>query len=85
VELVAKLSGTDEIRELVKFGEPIMGEPQQGGAGQPSFKPSSTTRNYVRTNRPGATRSGKDDVMARGLMGIGTQGSEAAALGRLTS
>ena len=83
MELVAKLGNLDELRELVKFGEPIMGDPESGGAPVPSFKPAQTTRNYVRKSVPtGGSRSGRDNVMSRALMGIGTQGSERAMLGR---
>ncbi len=85
VELVARFGNVDEVRELVQFGEPIPGTPEQGGSGMPSFKPTQTKRTYERVNRPGATRHGKDDVMARILMGGGVQGSEAAAIGRPAS
>jgi hypothetical protein len=85
LELVAKLADVDELRELVVFGEPIQGEPQQGGDPSASFKPAHTTRTYERVNRPGATRHGKDDVMSRLLMGGGVQQSEAASLGRPTT
>lgn len=83
--LVGKLSNVDEIRELVVFAEPTPGVPQQGGSPEPSFKPANTTRTYVRTNRPGATRHGKDDAMARLLMGANVQDAEAAAIGRPVS
>jgi len=83
IALLARLSNLDELRGIVKFGEPIQGAGVQAGSqGTPSFKPASTTRNYVRTSRPGATRAGKDDVMTRGLMGIGVQKTEAASLTR---
>lgn len=85
MEVLSKLANVDELRELIVFGEPIPGDPQQGGSGAPSFKPANTTRTYERVNRPGATRSGKDDAMSRILMGAGVQQSEAAAVGRPTS
>ncbi len=43
--------------------------------------PNNTTRTYERVNKPGATRSGKDDVMSRLLMGGNVQQAEGAALG----
>jgi hypothetical protein len=83
MELVAKLGNLDELRELVKFGEPIPGDPESGGSPAPSFKPAQTTRNYIRKSVPtGGSRSGRDSVMSRALMGIGTQRSERATLGR---
>ena len=50
-----------------------------------SPQPASTTRNYVRENRPAATRAGKDDVLSRILMGGQAQESEMATLGRPVS
>lgn len=86
VALLARLGNLDELRSLVKFGEPILGEQAQAkGQGMPSFKPAQTKRTYERINRPGATRAGKDDVMGRLLMGGGVQGSEAASLTRGTT
>lgn len=82
MELLARYEGLDELRELIRFGEPIEGDPSSGGSGAPSFKPAHTKRTYERVNRPGATRSGKDDVMSRLLMGGGVQQSEAASLSR---
>ena len=84
-ELIARFGNVDEVRELVQFSEPIPGLPEGGSSGMPSFKPTQTKRTYERVNRPGATRSGKDDVMSRVLMGGGVQGSEAMAMGRPTS
>jgi hypothetical protein len=85
MELVGKLGNIDELPELVRFGEPIMGDPQQGGSGMPSFKPAQTKRTYERVNRPGATRSGKDAVMGQLLMGGGVQPSAVASLSRGTT
>ena len=85
MDLVARLGNVDELRGLVRFGEPIEGERAAGGSGSPSFKPAKTERTYTRRNVPGASRSGKDDVMGRILMGGGVQGSEAASLSRGTA
>lgn len=82
VELLARLGNVDELRGLVQFGEPVRGEAPSGGAGQPSFKPAQTTRRYERVNRSAATRSAKDGILTRGLMGLGIQGSEASSLTR---
>ncbi len=86
VEIVAQLSNTPELADIVVFGErPPEGDPQRGGDATPrTAKPAHTTRTYERVNRPGATRHGKDDVMSRILMGAGVQQSEASALGRGT-
>lgn len=70
----------DELAEVVRFstqqeGESITG---QGEARQAPV----TRRINERVNRPGATRQGKDDVLTRGLMGIGVQDSEMASVAR---
>jgi len=82
LELVGKLGNVEEIKEIVVFGGPQQQSRPMGGSPQPSFKPSHTTRTYERVNRPGATRSGKDDVMSRLLLGGNVQSSEAATVGR---
>lgn len=60
--------------------EKAMGELSQAGGG----KPAVTERNYTRRSIPGSSRSGKDDVLSRLLMGGGAQNSEVAAMGRPT-
>lgn len=84
MELVGRLGNVEELNEVVIFGEPLPQPPAQGGSPQPSMRPARTVRTYERVNRPGATRSGKDDVMTRMLMGGGVQKSEAASLMRPT-
>lgn len=85
VELLARLGNLDDLRSLVTFGEPIEGDPAAGGSGMPSFKPAQTTRRYERVNRSAPTRSAKDGILSRGLMGLGIQGSERSSLTRGTS
>ena len=82
LETVSKLSNVDELRELVRFDQPIPGDLQQGGDGQVSFKPANTHRTYERINRPGGTRSGQDGILSRALMTGGLQEAEANAVGR---
>jgi len=82
--LTARLSNVPEINEIVRFGEPMATQPEQGNS-QPSMMPAHTTRTYERVNRAGATRHGKDDVMSRLLMGGNVQPSEGAALGKAIS
>lgn len=84
--MIGQLGNTPELEEIVVFGEPPPSVPQQGGSSSPALaKPANTTRTYERVNRPGATRSGKDDVLSRLLMGGNVQGAEAASIGRATS
>jgi hypothetical protein len=81
IELFARLGNVDELRGLVQFGEPIQGDAASGGSGAPSFKPANTTRTYERVSRAAPTRSAKDGIMSRALMGLGVQGSERASIG----
>lgn len=88
IELVAKLSDLPELNRIVVFDEkpeepPVAGNPEPEG--ERSYKPAVTTRRYERVNRPGATRPGKTDVMARLLAGGNVQESEGATLGRAVS
>ena len=82
VELFARLGNVDELRGLIQFGEPIQGDAPAGGEGVASFKPSQTTRTYERVSRSAPTRSAKDGIMSRALMGLGVQGSERASMMR---
>lgn len=53
-----------------------------GGAPQRALQSPVTKRTYERVNRPGATRSGKDQVLVQALMGQASQPSENAAMTR---
>lgn len=75
---LAEYSDMSELEEIITFNRP----PQsfQPGIVTPpatSSKPPVTTRNYVRTNRPGATTAGKNIGMLQTLMGS-AQPKEAA-------
>ena len=85
VALIARLGNIPELNDIVRFQsiETMGMQPPAGGASAEPGMPVNTTRNYVRSSRPGATRAGKDDVMARLLMGGTVQGSEAARMGRV--
>jgi len=80
-ELVADYSNMPELEQIIVPIDPaIAAEGQAGPVGNP--KPAVTTRNYVRHNRPGATRQGKDKAMMQTLLGSKVQGDEMAALAR---
>lgn len=81
IEMVGRLANVPELSDIVRFSDPPE-EGRVGGNAQPTTKPANTTRTYERVSRPGATRSGKDDVMSRLLMGGNVQPAEGAALGR---
>ena len=58
-------------------GSPGGGQSEAGAA-----KPPETTRNYVRHNIPGGSRSQKENVLAQALLGQKSQPSEMATVGR---
>ena len=82
--LVAKYSNQPELKGVLKLSPTPVERAGASGESTPKSSPV-TTRNQVRTNIPGASRGGKDDVMSRILMGGGVQGSEAASVSRPTS
>ena len=84
LQLVGRLSNTPEISDIVHFDDPPM-QPEIKGDPHAKTMSNNTTRTYDRVSRPGATRSGKDDVMSRILMGGGVQDSEADLVGRMVS
>jgi hypothetical protein len=53
-----------------------------GSSDAPSVTPPETTRNYVRHNIPGGSRSQKENALAQALLGQMPQASEAAAITR---
>jgi len=80
LDMVAELSNFPELAEVVQF----QGMPQEQGQvhGDPNPKPAETKRTYERVNRPGATRSGRNNVLSQVLMGGNPQPAEAATLNR---
>jgi hypothetical protein len=83
---VAKYSDFQELEDIISFSEPSSVY-QPGAVGSPPEKapmPANTTRRYVRESRATAgTRSGRDNIMARALVGSGVQQSEAASATRI--
>jgi len=80
IDMVSEYSNMPELNEIIRFADGPMPEQAPRGNPQPATMPSNTTRTYDRVVRPGATRSGKDDVMSRILMGSGVQSAEAGNL-----
>lgn len=80
--LVAKYSDMDEIDDIMTFANGAMYGKNGGEQGMGGGMPQNTTRTYERVNRPGGTRQGKDEIMARFMMGGGGKASENAAIGR---
>jgi len=65
-ELAAKYADFPELSQLVVFaGQPGI----EQSASQQSHAPANTSREYIRTGRPGITRQGQTAVMQQMLMG----------------
>lgn len=87
VSTVSQLNNIPELNDIVTFGSPPPPMMAPGGAnnapqgGSPGM-PTNTTRNYVRSSRPGPTPSGADAAMSQVLMGAGVQQSQMNQIGR---
>jgi hypothetical protein len=85
VDYVARNSNMPELADMIVAldGSQDMGRMPSGGSPHPQYvstKAPVTRRIYERTNRPGATRHGRDAAMMQTLLGGGAQPSEMAAL-----
>jgi hypothetical protein len=81
VELFARYGNLDELKDImVMANEP---DPEKALGGEPRQSPN-TTRTNVRVNRPGATRSGKDEALMQTLSGSRGQGDSVASIPRMT-
>ncbi len=78
---VGELTDFPWMEDLIQFVQPLENEP---GKMQTPTAPANTTRTNVRVNRPGATESGKSQVLQQTLLGGRPQGAEAASIGRST-
>ncbi len=78
---VGELADFPWIEDLISFTQPSENEP---GKMQAPGMAANTTRTNVRVNRPGATESGKSQILQQTLLGGTPQGSEAASIGRST-
>jgi len=83
-DILGDYSNLPELDQLIVALDPNQFQQADGPVGNPIpvSKPSSTTRKYVRINRPGATRAGKDGSLMQTLLGGKVQPAEAAAAGR---
>lgn len=81
-KLFTRYMSEPEINDLIIYAQ---GEAmKQPGPEEPGM-PTSTTRNYVRENKPAGTRQGQDAAMMSLLMGGNPQSSEMAGLARPAS
>jgi len=84
--MIADYSNVPELEGIIVSMDPNAQQQQMPkGNPNPVGKPAETTRNYVRTNRAGATRVGKEAALIQNLMGNKVQASEAAAINRSVS
>ena len=88
--LVGELNDFAELSDIVTFsgmpmnpeGAPVGQDKGQAAPQAAPVKPPVTTRNYVRSNRPGATQQGNDETMAQMLLGGNPQPSQMANVAR---
>ena len=83
-EFLSVNASLPELDELIQFSQQKPEAPTHGNATPEAtlFKPTSTTRRYERVNRPGGTRAGNDNALAKILMGGKIQKAEADTVGR---
>jgi hypothetical protein len=79
-KIVGEYAGIDELDEILVYTNPS----GEGEGPVRALQSPVTTRNNVRTNRPGATSQGKDEAMFGELMGMGQQKSQTAQITRPT-
>jgi len=80
---ISKLSNIVELNDIIEYTSISPNEP----IGQSDYLPQQapvTRRTYERINRPGATNSGKSQILQQALLGGKPQQSEMAALTRPT-
>jgi len=79
---IGKLANLPELDDILTYADPHLspGEP----VGQPPQKATTTNRNYTRRSIPGASDSGKSQIMQNALFGGKPQNSETASLTRPT-
>jgi hypothetical protein len=79
-KIIGEYTGLDEFKDILIYTNP---RGTEEGPVRPMQSPV-TTRNNVRTNRPGATSQGKDEAMFTSLMGGGQQNSQFSQVARPT-
>lgn len=82
MRLFAKYGDNLDVEDILGLATGSMIEGARGGGGEGPGMAANTTRTNVRVNKPGATRQGKDQMMANLLFGGKNQGSEMATAGR---
>jgi hypothetical protein len=81
-KMISRYMQIPEFNHIITYSNEELVEPRRMDSGR---MPAETTRNYVRENRPAATRQGQDEVLIRQLMGADSQPSEMASLLRPVS
>jgi len=84
LETIAKYSNMPEIAEMISFADGFSTD-EVGNKPVTKSRPQNTTHTSERVNRPGATESGKSQILQQALTGGNPQASEFASLGRSTS
>lgn len=82
-KMFARLMNRPDLNRLVIYSQGEK-QPQRGPVEAPGM-PQSTTRSYVRENRPAGTKQGQDEALISHLLGAPKQPSEMAGLLRPAS
>jgi hypothetical protein len=82
---ISKLTNVPELNDILEYSNSILPEREPyGQMTEKMAKPAVTTRNYTRRSIPGASNSGKSQIMQQALLGGKPQNSEIASLMRTT-
>lgn len=76
IRSIAKDANLDELEDMLAFTMPNPAAALTGGPGLQ--RPVRTTREYVRTNRPGSSMRSRSDMLTRMLQGSGNTPQQAA-------
>lgn len=81
-KIFSKYGGLPEIDRLLVYMQGQQDPSATGGGdqGDGAGMPAQTTRNYVRSNRPGATQQGAERGMMSSLLASGSQGGDLASM-----
>ena len=79
-QLIATWGNLPELQKILGTGKTM--EQTMEGSRKGATQAPVTTRHSVRTNIPGASRSGGDQALAQVMMGAGVQDSQGASIAR---
>ena len=82
---IANLTNIEELNDILIYANNTNEQEPHGKMAEKAGQPPVTTRRYERVNRPGATNSGKSQILQQALSGGKPQESEVASLMKSTA